>query len=195
MAKTEQIRLEPLREPKKFRAWKQHMRKEVASASAYDPTGAFRWICQLDQVTDASNLNDPGSFAILDAFFAAGITMIDTADVYSAFAGLAGGESLLLTPKPVPSEPTHSLGALALLLLAHQVTDAARFIVFGIAAGMAAPVVAGMAGALGGGVLVAAGWASPKAVTSRTARMARKLVGALLLLTAIVIALHERGIL
>jgi Ca2+/H+ antiporter, TMEM165/GDT1 family len=109
--------------------------------------------------------------------------------------GLAGGESLLLTPKPVPSEPTHSLGALALLLLAHQVTDAARFIVFGIAAGMAAPVVAGMAGALGGGVLVAAGWASPKAVTSRTARMARKLVGALLLLTAIVIALHERGIL
>lgn len=33
------------------------------------------------------------SFAILDAFAAAGVTMIDTADVYSAFAGLAGGES------------------------------------------------------------------------------------------------------
>jgi len=37
--------------------------------------------------------DEPTSFAILDAFFAAGITMIDTADVYSAFAGLAGGES------------------------------------------------------------------------------------------------------
>ncbi|MHA3792629.1 aldo/keto reductase [Sphingomonas sp. YL-JM2C] len=33
------------------------------------------------------------SFAILDAFAAAGITTIDTADVYSAFAGKAGGES------------------------------------------------------------------------------------------------------
>lgn len=33
------------------------------------------------------------SFAILDAFADAGITTIDTADVYSAFAGLAGGES------------------------------------------------------------------------------------------------------
>lgn len=37
--------------------------------------------------------DEPTSFAILDAFFAAGITTIDTADVYSAFAGLAGGES------------------------------------------------------------------------------------------------------
>lgn len=33
------------------------------------------------------------SFAILDAFAAAGITTIDTADVYSAFAGKVGGES------------------------------------------------------------------------------------------------------
>lgn len=37
--------------------------------------------------------DEPTSFAILDAFAAAGITTIDTADVYSAFAGLAGGES------------------------------------------------------------------------------------------------------
>lgn len=33
------------------------------------------------------------SFAILDAFAAAGVTTIDTADAYSAFAGKAGGES------------------------------------------------------------------------------------------------------
>ncbi|WP_156840349.1 hypothetical protein [Novosphingobium aquimarinum] len=108
--------------------------------------------------------------------------------------GLAGGESLLLTAKAAPQEPTHSLGALALLLLAHQVTDAARFIVFGIAAGMAAPIVAGMAGALGGGVLVAAGWALPEVVKSRPARLVRRIVGALLLLAAITIALRERGI-
>jgi aryl-alcohol dehydrogenase-like predicted oxidoreductase len=37
--------------------------------------------------------DEPTSFAILDAFAAAGITTIDTSDVYSAFAGLAGGES------------------------------------------------------------------------------------------------------
>ncbi|MES2496727.1 MAG: aldo/keto reductase [Pseudomonadota bacterium] len=36
----------------------------------------------------------PTSFAVLDAFFAGGVTMIDTADAYSAFApGNAGGES------------------------------------------------------------------------------------------------------
>lgn len=108
--------------------------------------------------------------------------------------GLAGGESLLFTPKPAPREPTHSLGALALLLLAHQVTDAARFIVFGITAGMAAPVVAGMAGALGGSVLVAVGWAVPEVVTSPQARLARRLVGALLVIVAITIALRERGL-
>jgi aryl-alcohol dehydrogenase-like predicted oxidoreductase len=37
--------------------------------------------------------DEPTSFAILDTFADAGITTIDTADVYSAFAGLAGGES------------------------------------------------------------------------------------------------------
>lgn len=108
--------------------------------------------------------------------------------------GMAGGESLLFTPKPAPREPTHSLGALALMMLAHQVTDAARFIIFGIAAGMAAPIVAGMAGALGGSTLVAAGWALPDLVTDRRARLVRRLVGAVLLIAAITIALREREI-
>jgi aryl-alcohol dehydrogenase-like predicted oxidoreductase len=37
--------------------------------------------------------DEPTSFAVLDAFLAAGGNFIDTADVYSRFAGLEGGES------------------------------------------------------------------------------------------------------
>jgi hypothetical protein len=90
----------------------------------------------------------------------------------------AGAESVVIAPRAVGREPTQSLGALALVLLAHQLTDAARFVVFGIAVAMQAPVTAASGGALGGIVLVAAGWAFPGLVLDPRARLARRLVGA-----------------
>ena len=116
--------------------------------------------------------------------------------IFAAIAlGLAGLESMIFAPRTRPKEPTHSLGALGIVLLAHQLTDAARFLVFGIAVGTGAAIPAGMAGVLGGVVLVAAGWALPALVTSPQARVVRRVVGALLLLAAVIIVARMRGIL
>lgn len=116
--------------------------------------------------------------------------------IFAAIAlGLAGLESLVFAPRIGPKEPTHSLGALGIVLTAHQFTDAARFLVFGIAVGTGAAIPAGMAGVLGGIVMVAAGWALPALVTSQQARVVRRLVGALLLVAAVIVVARMRGIL
>ncbi|MDE8650278.1 hypothetical protein [Novosphingobium album (ex Liu et al. 2023)] len=109
--------------------------------------------------------------------------------------GLAGLESMILAPRASPREPTHSLGALALVLAAHQFTDAARFLVFGVAVGTGAAIPAGMAGSIGGIALVAAGWALPEVVTSRGARIGRRIVGLVLLLAALIVLMRARGML
>lgn len=51
-------------------------------------------------------LDEPGSFAVLDAFVAAGFNAIDTADVYSAWApGNSGGESETLIGRWLRARP------------------------------------------------------------------------------------------
>ncbi|MFM7349689.1 MAG: hypothetical protein ACKO01_09395 [Erythrobacter sp.] len=77
-----------------------------------------------------------------------------------AFA-LAAAAVELAWPAPVkpPREPTRSLGALFLVLLARQIGDGARFGILALAAWTAAPVAAGLGGALGGAVAVTVGWA------------------------------------
>jgi hypothetical protein len=114
------------------------------------------------------------------------------AAIVVAFAGV---ESLILSPRKEPREPTHSLGALAIVLLASQVTDSARFTLFGIAVGMGVPLAAGLGGGLAGLILVTASWAFPQAFLGRGVRMLRRLVGALLLLAAITMFLARRGLL
>lgn len=107
-----------------------------------------------------------------------------------AFAGI---EALLIAPRRRPAEPTSSLGALAIVLFAHQLTDAARFLVFAVAIASNSPVGAGMAGAVGSGVLLAAAWTAPEAVSHRRARLARRLIGVVLLLVAGFVALRAFG--
>ncbi|GGC05463.1 hypothetical protein GCM10011494_25050 [Novosphingobium endophyticum] len=109
--------------------------------------------------------------------------------------GFAGVESLLLAPRRNPKEPTNSLGAFALVLIAHQVTDAARFLIFGLSVGMAAPVASGAGGVLGGAALVAFAWGWPEFFERPAARRARRIVGALLVLVALTMFLSEFGIL
>lgn len=72
--------------------------------------------------------------------------------------GLAGLELLALSPRNAPAEPTHSLGAFAIVVFAMQLTDAARFLVFALAAFTRAPLTAGLGGAAGAALVVAAGW-------------------------------------
>lgn len=105
----------------------------------------------------------------------------------------AGGESVLIGPARKPREPTWSLPALAFVLLYHQMTDAARFLLFGIAVAANAPIPVGIAGAVGGCALLFAGWQAPQAVTHPGLRMARRVIGALLLLLAAYVALRAFG--
>lgn len=109
--------------------------------------------------------------------------------------GLAGLEALVLSPRADPREPTHSLGALGLVLVAHQLTDAARFTLFGLAIGMGAPFAAGLGGGLAGLLLVSTAWAWPHVFLARGVRLARRSVGALLFLVSITMFLGFRGIL
>ena len=52
---------------------------------------------------------------------------------------IAGGEMALLRPKREPAEPTRSLFAAFLVLVAWQVSDAARLLVFALGVATAAP--------------------------------------------------------
>jgi len=105
-----------------------------------------------------------------------------------AFA-FAGAEALLAVQRRRPEEPTASLGALAIVILAHQLTDAARFLVFAIAVATAAPIPAGIAAAVGGAVLMGLAWAMPGIVTHPRLRSTRRLIGLALLLVGAVLAL------
>lgn len=105
----------------------------------------------------------------------------------------AGGESLLTRPRHKPKEPTLSLGALGFVLLYHQLTDAARFLVFAIAVATHAPIPAGLAGAFGGTVLLTEAWLAPQAVIHPRLRLLRRGVGAGLLLLALYVGLRATG--
>ncbi|MBW8752772.1 MAG: hypothetical protein JF595_01260 [Sphingomonadales bacterium] len=99
----------------------------------------------------------------------------------------AAAESLWPFPARRIEEPTASLGALAIVLLAHQLTDAARFLIFALAVATDAPLAAGIGGAAGGAAMIAAGWLLPETFTSPKLRLARWAMGAVLLLAALVV--------
>jgi hypothetical protein len=94
-----------------------------------------------------------------------------------------------------PVEPTRSLGASALVLLAGQVTDAARFFVLALAVATAAPALAAAGGALGSGAVLTAAWALGEEWEARLPqRGARLAVSGAFLLAAIIVALSARGL-
>jgi hypothetical protein len=109
--------------------------------------------------------------------------------------GLAAIELLVTRERAAPAEPTRSLGAIALVLLAAQVTDAARFFVLALALATGAPAMAGIGGALGSGAVLGAAWALRGEWDARLpARAIRLAVGGLFMFAAIVVALSARGI-
>ena len=102
------------------------------------------------------------------------------------FAGLslvlAGGEALLLGARRAPEEPTRSLFAAGVVLLAQQVTDAVRFLILGLALATSAPVPAGMGGAAGSMAALAAAWAFPELGGHPRLGLLRRMAGLFLLL-------------
>lgn len=107
--------------------------------------------------------------------------------------GFAGGESLLLAPGRKPEEPTHSLGAFAIVIAAHQLTDAARFLIFAIALAAQAPLPAALGGMAGGVLMLSVAWASPEYFTWQRLRLVRRVIGAGLLVLGIVLGLKALG--
>lgn len=97
--------------------------------------------------------------------------------------GLAALEMLLIKPGRRPEEPTQSLGAFGIVLLAQQLTDASRFLLFAIAVASTLPGAAGLGGAVGGAAVVTLGWAGDRALLDLPlVRIRRWLGGALLVL-------------
>lgn len=103
---------------------------------------------------------------------------------------LAGGEMLLLGPGKPPAEPTRSLFAAFVVLLAHQLTDGARLLVFALAVGTGAPVAAGLGGAIGSGAALLGGWLAPE-VPERLGRV-RRIAGAVLALVGAALLFAQR---
>lgn len=96
--------------------------------------------------------------------------------------------------REVPREPTHSVFAAFTVLLARQVSDAGRFLVFAISAWTALPWHAAVGGALGGTTALVLGWTMGRALeTSLPLRWIRLTLAAILFLAALVIGLGVRG--
>lgn len=95
--------------------------------------------------------------------------------------GLAGLEMVLTRPLRIPAEPTDSLGALALVLLAQRLTGAACLLLFAIVIGTGASALAGLGGALGAGGILAAGWMAGGDLAVPRLGTLRRSVGVLLL--------------
>ena len=114
-----------------------------------------------------------------------------TPEARGVFAAMAlvfsGAEMLVLGQRKAPAEPTHSLFAAAIVLGAHQVTDATRFLVLALAVGTAAPITAGAGGAIGACLAIGAGWAMPELATAPQLRLARRVAGAVLLVIGMII--------
>lgn len=116
------------------------------------------------------------------------------AQMLIAFAlAIAAFELAWPVSRKQPEEPTRSLGAIAIVLAARQVGDAARFAVFAFAAAASLPAAAALGGALGGGAAIALGWSLGVAGISRwpLALLRRGLAGCLFL-AALFIGLNAR---
>jgi Ca2+/H+ antiporter, TMEM165/GDT1 family len=116
------------------------------------------------------------------------------AQMLVAFAlAMAGFELAWPVKLAEPREPTRSLGAIAIVLAARQVGDAARFAVFALAAWANLPATAALGGALGGGAAITLGWSLGGAGLARLPlRPLRWLLAACLLVVALFIGLNAR---
>lgn len=107
----------------------------------------------------ATAILSAGVMAFIGAEFAA-LLPGRAVQMLVAFAfGAAALELAWPVKQTQPREPTRSLGAIGIVLLARQLGDGARFAVFALAAWANLPVMAAIGGAIGGAAAIAFGWA------------------------------------
>ena len=107
---------------------------------------------------------------------------------------LAGLEMLLLTRRPVPREPTHSLGAFAVVLLAGQVTDAVRFVAMGMAVASRAPLQTALGAGAAVLALAVAAWMAGDLMRHPRVMQVRRVLGLVVFLGAILLGLRALGL-
>lgn len=156
-------------------------------ADALGPSGALLAVAVLCSIASA------GAMAWIGAEFAA-LLPRRAGQMLVAFAlGAAALELAVPVRLKSPQEPTRSLGAVAIVLLARQIGDGARFVVFALAAWASLPLAAGLGGALGGAAAVTLGWSVGAAGLARwPLRVVRLVLAAGLLLAALFIGLNAR---
>ncbi len=115
-------------------------------------------------------------------------------DMLVAFAlAIAGGEMLWRVRVKEMKEPTRSFVAIGVVLLARQFGDAARFLVFALAAQAVYPLTTAIGGALGGIVVIALGWSMGGTLEAKLPlRWIRMAFGTGLLVAALFIGLNAR---
>ncbi len=102
--------------------------------------------------------------------------------------GLAALELIALRPRKSASEPTESLGALAVVLLAHEITDAPRLLVFALAAASAEPQFPMFGGIVGCSAGVVLAWGAGESLLGLTLARIRLALGIGLALIALWLA-------
>ncbi|XAP78346.1 hypothetical protein ABC955_00760 [Citromicrobium bathyomarinum] len=93
-----------------------------------------------------------------------------------------------------PKEPTRSPFAAFVVLLARQWGDAARFLLFALAAATALPAYVALGGAAGAGVALVGGWALGEELEALPLRAFRLVMAGIVLLAGLLIGLGVRGI-
>ena len=97
--------------------------------------------------------------------------------------------------RSAPREPTRSLGAMAIVLFARQLTDASRFLVAAFAVVFATWPLAALGGTIGGGAAVVLAWTLGGQLESRLPlRGLRIALAVLLFVLAVLTGLSARGI-
>lgn len=134
-----------------------------------------------------------GAMAWIGAEFAA-LLPRRAAQMLVAFAlAIAAFELALPVRVKAPQEPTRSLGAVGIVLLARQIGDGARFAVFALGAWTTLPVTAALGGALGGAAAVAVGWSAGAASLARwPLALVRRVLAAGLMVAAVFVGLDAR---
>lgn len=90
-------------------------------------------------------------------------------------------------------EPTRSLGAIGVVLLARQLGDGARFVIFAFASAATYPVTAWLGGAIGGIAAIGLGWMMGRDLEAKVPlRWLRMGMAACLIVAALFIGLNAR---
>ncbi|MBS0482277.1 MAG: hypothetical protein JSR96_09015 [Proteobacteria bacterium] len=115
-------------------------------------------------------------------------------EIFAALAlALAGAEMIFTRRTATPAEPTHSLGAFALVLLAGQLTDAARFAVVGLAVATNAPWPTALGGGAAAIGTALGAWLSAEELARLNLAGVRRWIGAVILAAALFVGLRAIG--